>query len=288
MHIAYTIEQLITGMKIWYFVLMSINLLFYKGLLMKRDFGSRIFLGVGVSAAAVALGLVVFFANSRLENRLQNKSSKIVEKSFPVGLNDDEPNDNSGPVVDRKPSKANDDEYVQWQFEAGYRRPEGYEKMSKDELEKRSRAGDKFASQKLGELVWAEIGDREGAVKWLKKAAEQGSIAALTQTSSMYDPDSDVFLVHRLRFGETLKGDRVEAYIWARLAAMRGDPDAIFGMEKQAKYLGAKEVTQLEFLAAEQYRQLQDNYARLNGRGFINNYPKNGGPHEQILDSGHY
>lgn len=202
-------------------------------------------------------------------------------------------------AVEQKPASSNPaakdaapeaaSEFVKWQYEAGYIRPEAYEGMSPEELESRSRAGDKFASQKLGELAFMEYGDRDAAIDWMKKAAEQGSVAAMTQASLMYDPNSDIVDAHKVRFGDALKGDRVESYIWARLAAMRGDPDALFGVAKNAKHFDAKQITQLEFLAAEQYRQLQDEYKKWYGHGFINNYPEGENlPHEQVLESGRY
>ncbi len=70
---------------------------------------------------------------------------------------------------------------------------------------------------------------------------------------------------------------------------MRGDAGALFGVAKHAKHLTAKQILQVEILATEQYRQLQDQHIKWYGRGFVNNYPKGEGlPHDQIIESGRY
>lgn len=193
------------------------------------------------------------------------------------------PQENTLAVEANSSLPTDTDSYALWQREAGFFRPDRYEAMPAQQLEEMSRAGDRFASQRLGELAWENYSDRDLAVSWLKKSAEQGSVAALSQAAMMFDPDSDALLV-KAQQGFELEGNRVDAYVWARLAALRGDPDAVFGVQKHAEYLTSKQVTELELLALEEYQLLQKAHFRYFGRGFENSFPIDANaPHNQII-----
>ena len=176
-----------------------------------------------------------------------------------------------------------EDDYTAWQRAAGFIRAPQYNNFSRDELERRSRAGDMFASQKLGELAWETYSDRNAAIDWLKKSAEQGSVAAISQAAMLFDPDSDVLMLKR-RQGIEIQGSRIDAYFWARLGVLRGDPDAVFGVEKQMKYLAPRQITEMDLLAMEQYQILQNAYKKQYGHGFINVFPDDAdAPHNQLI-----
>jgi hypothetical protein len=160
--------------------------------------------------------------------------------------------------------------YEDWQRRVGYRIDEKYENMTVAELERLSAAGDPWASQTLGEQAWHQMTDRDQATQWLERAAGQGSVAAATYASVLYDPDLPDLEVLSQRLGRPLPADRDKAYVWARIAAMRGDRDAIFGIARHTPHYTAEEIGRLEMMALELYGRLQNEYAHQHGRAFVN------------------
>ncbi|MGH8031970.1 MAG: hypothetical protein ACREO8_06280 [Luteimonas sp.] len=174
-------------------------------------------------------------------------------------------------------------DYEAWQRKAGFIRPASYNKLRGGELIAKSKAGDMFASQRLGEQAWENYSDRNAAIEWLQKSAEQGSVAAISQAAMLSDPDSDAMMLKKKQ-GQEVEGNRIEAYAWARIATLRGDPDGVFGVEKQSKHLTPRQVTEAEVLALEQYQLLQLSYVKQYGHGFVNIFPVDpNAPHNQLI-----
>lgn len=176
------------------------------------------------------------------------------------------------------------DSYATWRQAAGFDRPLDYDRLAIQELEEKASNGDRFASQKLGEIAWGAHGDRETATTWLTKSAEQGSVAALGQIAMMFDPESDAMMVMRQR-GTEIEGSHADAYMWSRLAVLRGDPDAAFGAQKHANHLSAMQLAELEIIAMEEYQLLQKAHVEQYGRGFVNSFPVDpNAPHNQLIE----
>jgi hypothetical protein len=161
--------------------------------------------------------------------------------------------------------------FEQWQREAGYDLDSRYESLTQAELERLSKAGDPWASQTLGTQAWGNQIDREAALAWFTLAVEQGSIAAATYASMMFDPmNKEALTLASHRLGKPIGGDRDQAYVWARVAAMRGDRDGIHGVARHSAYYSPEELGRLENMAFDLYRQLQLAHVRWTGRAFIN------------------
>ena len=157
----------------------------------------------------------------------------------------------------------------QWEEYAGYAVDERYHLMSDAELERLSARNDAVASQILGINAW-QRGEVDRAVEKYEQAVGQGSIAAAMRASLMFDPDVWDLQDAARRFGISAEGDRLKAYVWARVAAYRGDRNAIQAIARNGRHFGAEEIARMELLAMDMYGRFQNQYALIHGGPFIN------------------
>ena len=114
--------------------------------------------------------------------------------------------------------------------------------------------GDADAQSNLGARYyygWGVPQDYAEAVKWYRKAADQGHVEALATVGYLHTED---FNEHRE--GSGILQDEVEAAIWYRRAAEAGDAHCQFDLGRQYYY--GKHVTQDYEEAAEWYRKAAD------------------------------
>ena len=86
--------------------------------------------------------------------------------------------------------------------------------------------------------------DRE-AVKWSRKAAEQGGASAQNNLSVMYQN------------GEGVPKDYVKAYAWWNLAAAQGHKDAIKAKASLRKDMTTEQVAEAQKLSVELYNRIE-------------------------------
>ena len=90
--------------------------------------------------------------------------------------------------------------------------------------------------------------DRE-AVKWTRKAAEQGRASAQNNLGVMYQN------------GEGVPQDYVKAYAWWILAAAQGEEDAIEAKDFLRKIMTAEQVAEAQKLAADLRERIEPSKA---------------------------
>jgi hypothetical protein len=151
-------------------------------------------------------------------------------------------------------------EFEKWQIRAGERIPDQYRNYSIAQLEIMSAKGDMLASTQIGYLRLKEHNSLS-AETYFEKAVTQGSIDAATQASVMFDPE-------RQDKSSSFKGDRLKAFIWAKIAADRGDADALNGVAMHGKYFTAEERLRLEKLASKKFDELSKQYENIKGIPF--------------------
>ncbi|MGD9583607.1 MAG: hypothetical protein AB7V26_08045 [Lysobacterales bacterium] len=162
--------------------------------------------------------------------------------------------------------------FIAWEQRAGYRRPARYESMTEAELKALAAAGDMYASQKLADIALWQHNNLPEAVGLYKQSVAQGSIAATAQLENIYNPTlAQIVAQSRPELGD-FRGDQAEAYLWSRIAVMRGDSDALVAVSEHARGLSAAQIMQIERNAINQFNLLQDQYRQQTGHGFDNQY----------------
>ena len=91
--------------------------------------------------------------------------------------------------------------------------------------------------------------DRE-AVKWTRKAAEQGGASAQNNLGVMYQN------------GEGVPKDYVKAYAWWIRAAAQGEEDAIEAKDLLRKEMTAEQVAEAQNLSAELYNRIESSKSK--------------------------
>jgi TPR repeat protein len=81
--------------------------------------------------------------------------------------------------------------------------------------------------------------DDQEAVKWYRRAAEQGNAAAQYNLASMYYA------------GKGVPKDRVLAHMWANLAASQGGEDAVEKRDAIATFMTPQQLAEAQRLARE-------------------------------------
>ena len=79
------------------------------------------------------------------------------------------------------------------------------------------------------------------AVKWYRKAAEQGDAGAQSNLGSMYAK------------GDGVAEDKLNAYVWWSVAKAQGDPSAIKNIETFMPRMTAQQIADSQALAAKCY-----------------------------------
>lgn len=171
-------------------------------------------------------------------------------------------------VEQREPSPA----FIAWEKRVGYILPQSYNTMTEVELQNRSDAGDMFASQRLARIAMTQHKNIQQAVELYKKSAGQGSLAGLAELENIYNPTIAKIVAGSYPEFRDFAGDQSEAYLWARVAAMRGDPDALMAIAEHSTGLNPQEILEIERNAVSQYILLQEQYRRLTGHPFNNDF----------------
>ena len=207
---------------------------------------------------------------SSSDNNSSSKAVAIAESNIDKPINPvvenyqsaQKPVDNAGDELTSKAQiqKNKEIELEKWQERNGYRIPDQYRNYSIAQLELMSAKGDMFASTQIGYLRLGEHNPLS-AETYFEKAVTQGSIAAAGGASVMFDPE-------RQDKNSSFKGDRLKAFIWAKIAADRGDADALNGMAMHGKYFSAEERLRLEKLASKKFDALSKQYENVNGAPF--------------------
>ena len=102
--------------------------------------------------------------------------------------------------------------------------------------------GDAIAQHNLGVMYSDGLGvpqDYAEAVKWYREAADQGEAAAQVNLGVMY------------AIGQGMPQDPVQAHMWFNLAASQGDEDAVKGRELIAETMTPAQITEAQRLARE-------------------------------------
>ena len=87
--------------------------------------------------------------------------------------------------------------------------------------------------------------DDTEAVKWYRKAAEQGHAPAQYNLGAMYGN------------GEGVPEDYVQAYAWLNLAAAQGDEKAVEGKDLLRPRMTSEQVAEAQKLAAELHKRIE-------------------------------
>lgn len=162
--------------------------------------------------------------------------------------------------------------FLAWEQRVGYIRPQRYDTMTEAELKALSAAGDMYASQKLADIALLQHNNIPEAVGLYKRSVAQGSLASVANLENLYNPTlAAIAAQSRPELGD-FRGDQAEAYLWARIATMRGDADALVAVAEHARGLSPEQVLELERNAIIQYNLLQDQYRQQTGHGFDNQF----------------
>jgi hypothetical protein len=98
-----------------------------------------------------------------------------------------------------------------------------------------------MAQKSLGDMYRRGLGgvpqDDTEAVRWYRKAAEQGYPVAQSNLGSMY------------ALGKGVKQDYVQAYMWFNIAAEHGDANARKNLDLAAKQMTADQIAKAQKLA---------------------------------------
>ena len=159
-------------------------------------------------------------------------------------------------------------ELNKWQERNGYRIPDQYNNYTIGQLEVMSAKGDMLATTQIGLLKLQDY-NPVAAEPYFEKAVAQGSIFAAGQASLMYDPDGPIVAsIKREAKNSSFEGDRLKAFLWAKIAADRGETDALVGVALHGKHYSAEERLRLEKLASLRFDVLSKQYESLNGTPF--------------------
>lgn len=141
-----------------------------------------------------------------------------------------------------------------------------YSTMPESQLQAMSSEGVSEATQELAMRSLMDRGDVETTKKLLVAAANQGSATAINQLATISRPGSDVAYAQENRFGKSSETSLPEAYVWTRVAELRGDATARLGLLEMADSFSQSEILEMELLAVERYESIRAQYKKNTGK----------------------